>query len=93
MSKKLQRDTKNEMVAGVCSGLGRYFNFDATLIRLGFVVLQLLGAPMIPVYIVLWVVMPTGDFSDAADWEDEDVIEMPNIPKVKRSEKVKNDEL
>ena len=40
----------------------------------------------------LWVVMPEGDFSDN-DWEDEDVIEMPDIPKVKRSEKAKNDDL
>jgi hypothetical protein len=32
-------------VAGVCGGLAQYFNLDATLIRILFIVLAVLGAP------------------------------------------------
>ena len=31
------------MVAGVCGGLGRYFDVNPTFYRVGFVVLALLG--------------------------------------------------
>ncbi len=70
--KKLYRDTANGKIAGVCSGLGAYFGIDATLLRLIFVVLTLVGlgvffgrvwfgipeclAPL--VYFVLWICMP-----------------------------------
>ena len=32
--KKLYRDTSNEMIAGVCSGIAEYLNIDPTIIRL-----------------------------------------------------------
>ncbi|RKQ35559.1 PspC domain-containing protein [Oceanobacillus halophilus] len=37
--KRLYRSTSNRMVAGVLGGLGEYFNIDATLLRLIFLVL------------------------------------------------------
>ncbi len=36
--KKLYRSRTDSMIAGVCGGLGKYFEIDATLIRLVFVV-------------------------------------------------------
>lgn len=56
--KKLVRDTSNEMVAGVCAGLARYFDIDAVIIRLVFVVLALAGGPGVLLYIILWIIMP-----------------------------------
>jgi len=47
------------MVAGVCSGLGRYLNIDPTIVRLIFVLMFLLGGHGLLVYIVLWIVMPS----------------------------------
>lgn len=41
--KKMFRDKKGKMVFGVCSGLGAYFDVDRAFIRLGFVLLTLLG--------------------------------------------------
>lgn len=41
MSKKLYRSITDRKVAGVCGGLGEYFNIDPTLIRLAWVLLSI----------------------------------------------------
>jgi len=46
------------MVAGVCSGLGHYFEVDPVWIRLAFVALTFAGGAGIIVYLVLWVLIP-----------------------------------
>lgn len=56
--KRLFRDTQNGMIAGVASGLAAYFNVDATIVRLIFVVALFFGGAAIPVYLILWLVMP-----------------------------------
>ena len=67
--KKLYRDLENKRVAGVCAGLGNYFNIDVALIRIVFAVIaialffggadegvwSLLG---FVAYGVLWLAMP-----------------------------------
>lgn len=58
MQKRLMRSRTDKQVAGVAAGLASYFNIDATLVRLIFVVATLMGGPGLLVYIVLWVVMP-----------------------------------
>ncbi len=58
-SKRLQRSRDSRMIAGVCGGLGDYFNLDPTLIRLIFVILALAAGGMtIILYPILWIVMP-----------------------------------
>ncbi|MCL1976317.1 MAG: PspC domain-containing protein [Firmicutes bacterium] len=39
--KKLYRSEHSKMLAGVCGGLGDYFNVDPTLIRLAWVVITI----------------------------------------------------
>ncbi len=57
--KKLYRSRTNKMVAGVCSGLGKYLSIDPTLIRLIFALLVFLGVGSgILVYLVLMIVVP-----------------------------------
>jgi phage shock protein PspC (stress-responsive transcriptional regulator) len=46
------------MVAGVCGGLGEYFNVDATLIRALFLVLAVFGGSGLVIYLVLWIIVP-----------------------------------
>jgi phage shock protein C len=46
------------MIAGVSGGLAEYFNVDPVIVRLIFVLLTLTSGFGIPVYIVLWVIMP-----------------------------------
>ena len=63
MSKKLVRSTRNAVLSGVCSGLSKYFNVDATVIRLGFVLAFFFGfgSPAL-IYLVMALVMPKEDF-------------------------------
>ena len=42
----------------MCGGLVQYFNADATLIRVLFVVLALLGGPGIVIYLLMWILVP-----------------------------------
>ena len=57
--KKLHRSTTNKMIAGVCGGLGEYFNIDPTIVRVGFVVLALPGGfPGVIPYLILAVIIP-----------------------------------
>ncbi|HNZ84516.1 MAG TPA: PspC domain-containing protein, partial [Candidatus Woesebacteria bacterium] len=57
-NKKIYRNQTNELVAGVCSGLADYFEVDATLVRIVFVVLGIGGGSGVLIYLVLWFVIP-----------------------------------
>jgi phage shock protein C len=60
MEKRLHRSLTDKKIAGVCGGLAEYLGWDATLVRLLWVVLTLLGGSGVLIYIVLWIVMPEG---------------------------------
>src|SRR4051794_11994387 len=55
----LRRSSTDRMLGGVCGGLADYSGIDPVLWRVGMVALTLLG-PGIIVYLLLWVLMPTG---------------------------------
>ena len=57
-NKKLYRSNTNCMLAGVCGGIGEYFNIDPTLIRLGWVLFSALGGSGILAYIVAAIIIP-----------------------------------
>jgi phage shock protein C len=57
-TRKLYRSRTNRQVAGVCGGLAQYFNLDATLIRILFVVLAVLGGSGIVLYLAMWIIVP-----------------------------------
>ena len=68
MVKRLERSRSEKMLAGVCGGLGRYFDIAPAVFRLGFVVLTLLGGAGILVYIAAVLVMPKeGEESSVAE--------------------------
>ncbi|MGK5443601.1 PspC domain-containing protein [Micromonospora sp. URMC 105] len=57
--KQLRRPTTDRMVAGVASGLGRYFAVDPTLVRVVFAVATLLtGGIAALAYPIMWFLMP-----------------------------------
>ena len=56
--KKLYRSKKNRVIAGVCGGIGEYFNVDPTLIRLAWILFVLAGGAGILAYIVAWIIIP-----------------------------------
>ncbi len=58
LKRKLYRDPSNKIIAGVCSGLGHWFGIDAIWVRLIFLLCLLLWGVTLPIYLVLWLVMP-----------------------------------
>lgn len=56
--KRLERSSSDRLIAGVSSGLGRYFDLNPAVFRLGFVVLTLLGGAGILTYLVAVLVIP-----------------------------------
>lgn len=47
-------------MGGVCGGLAEFFGIDATLVRLGYLLLTFFSAafPGVLLYIIMWVIMP-----------------------------------
>lgn len=62
MEKKLYRDEFRKKIGGVCAGLADYFTIDVTLVRLFFVLACIFHGSGLPVYIVLWIVLPKKPF-------------------------------
>ena len=55
---RLQRDTANRMILGVCAGLARRYGTDPFWVRLGAVALLFLGVGLIiPVYLLAALLM------------------------------------
>jgi phage shock protein PspC (stress-responsive transcriptional regulator) len=56
--KRLMRDPDDKIIAGVCSGLGAYFGIDPLIFRLISGLLLFAGGSIVPLYILLWLIMP-----------------------------------
>lgn len=56
---RLYRSETNKIIAGVCGGLGEYFNIDPTIIRILFILFTLLHGAGLLIYIIMWVLIPT----------------------------------
>jgi phage shock protein PspC (stress-responsive transcriptional regulator) len=69
---ELRRSTDDRMLAGVAGGLARYLDVDATLVRIAFVVLTVIGGAGVPLYLASWLLIPEdgADQSIAASFLD-----------------------
>jgi len=56
--KKLRRSSSDKMIAGVCGGLGEYFDVDPLIFRLIFAVMIIFGGTGVLAYIILWILIP-----------------------------------
>lgn len=77
---RLERLRDDRAVAGVASGLARFFGIDVAWIRIGFVVLALFGGSGILLYLIGWLAIPeegeresiaadkAGDLQSAGGW-------------------------
>jgi phage shock protein PspC (stress-responsive transcriptional regulator) len=55
----MKKDMANKMIFGVCSGIAKEMNVDATIVRAAFGILTLMGFGLpILIYLVMAVVMP-----------------------------------
>jgi phage shock protein C len=62
MNKQLRRSRVNKVIAGVCGGIGEYFDVDPILIRIIFVAATFAGGAAIFVYIICWIIIPETPF-------------------------------
>jgi len=53
----MRLSTLDSKIAGVCGGLGEYFNLDPLLFRMAFVILAFTAFPSILAYLILWLIM------------------------------------
>jgi len=64
--KRLYKSRTDRMIDGVCGGIAEYFGLDATLVRVAWVFLTLLGGSGIILYILAMIIMPVEPSSVAA---------------------------
>ncbi len=58
ISKRLYRSRSERWLAGVCGGIGNYFNTDPTVVRVLFVVAALILGGGLLIYLILWLIIP-----------------------------------
>ncbi|MBW8485914.1 PspC domain-containing protein [Actinomadura parmotrematis] len=56
--RRLVRTRDGRMLAGVCSGAGRYFGVDPNLVRLGLAAFTLFGGAGALLYAAAWLLLP-----------------------------------
>ncbi len=56
--KKLYKSSVDKKLAGVCAGIAEYFDVDATLIRLLWLVFAVMGGGGIIAYVLAAIIMP-----------------------------------
>jgi phage shock protein PspC (stress-responsive transcriptional regulator) len=61
MYSQIKRSKTNKMIGGVAGGIAEAFNWDPTLVRLGFVLLTLAHGGGILIYLVLMLCLPKAD--------------------------------
>lgn len=57
--KKLMRSKNDKMLLGVCGGIAEYFEVDATLVRIAWVLGSLFLGTGIILYLIVGLLMPT----------------------------------
>lgn len=58
MNKKLYKSNHDKMLDGVCGGIAVFFGIDATLVRLGWVLLCALGGSGVIAYLIAALIIP-----------------------------------
>jgi phage shock protein C len=77
-NKKLYRSQSNRMIGGVCGGLADYFALDATLIRIIWVAISILGGFGILIYIASLFIIPNNPDQSAGE-KSENLIKDKNL--------------
>lgn len=58
IKQRLYRSRSERWLAGVCGGIGEYFNTDPTIIRVIFVLAAFIVGGGLLIYLVLWLIIP-----------------------------------
>ncbi len=57
--KRLYRSEDERIVAGVCGGVGEYFDIDPVIVRIAWIILTVAGGSGILLYILAWLIVPS----------------------------------
>ena len=54
----------NRAIAGVCGGLAEYFDIDATVVRVAYVLVSIFSVafPGLLIYVILWILIPEREY-------------------------------
>ncbi|APG64973.1 transcriptional regulator [Tenacibaculum todarodis] len=85
-SKKLFRSGDDKFLGGVAAGLGHYFGIDTIWVRLIFLVLGFSGGAGIPLYIILWILLPEAQSTAEKLQMEGEAVNIDNIEKKIRDE-------
>ncbi len=55
---RLARSDQDRRLAGVCGGIATYLSIDPMLVRIAFLILAFASGIGLPIYFILWVIMP-----------------------------------
>jgi phage shock protein PspC (stress-responsive transcriptional regulator) len=81
--KRLFRNPEEEVVGGVCSGIAAYFGIpDPLWVRLLFVLFAITGGFAIPLYVILWAILPKAETASDRLSMRGDPINASNIGKI-----------
>lgn len=69
-TKRLERDTQNKVIGGVCSGLADYLGIDAALVRVLFAIALLCFSTGFWIYLILWIVMPAAKVGETSQFAE-----------------------
>jgi len=58
MQNKIYRKWDNRMIAGVCSGIAQYLNWDVSWVRITFVIMSFIGGVGAILYAIFWFMFP-----------------------------------
>jgi len=71
MTKQVYRSSHNSVIAGVCGGLGEYFNIDPVIIRIIWLLLFFSGVGFFA-YLIAWLIIPVRPYDDYEVIDDYD---------------------
>lgn len=86
MTRKLLRTRKDNVLAGVCGGIARYFNIDVVVVRIIWVISALMGGFGIGAYIICALIIPK-----EKDTYGEETLDSDEFLKDDNSEEETND--
>ena len=56
--KKIYLSNQEKKIAGVCAGLGQYFDMDPVFFRILFIFFSFFGGAGVVLYLIMWLIIP-----------------------------------
>ncbi len=57
--RRFRRNLSNKIIGGVCAAIGNLLNIDPVIVRILFIIGAFIKGILIPVYIILWILIPS----------------------------------